>query len=719
VRTSITPFGLSGPYRDWQATGSTLLALGGYTWLHGDIGRTPLTMPGNYPHYQAGSYAYTASLAAELQSRGEVGGRGETGGSGETGGRGEAGAAPARVEVSTMETLAGLHQFTFVMATHAGTVRSRHGNRWENLSPTGLLPCKDGWWGMNVLPNFWEPFALWLGIPELLSDPRFAENRERVEHSDELEEVLAGFFAEMPPKQVFKDGQEIWRVPVGYMMSLQDGLEDPHMNERGFWRPAGRSAGSPFQFVGSPPPEERPAVAPGADTDAVLAALPAGSTEPSRSSGSSESRSGGSAPGRGSRPLEGIRVVDMTRIWSGPLATVILGDLGADVVKIEAQFGRGPANVPAALGGLYPGGTPGDRPWNRQGLFNKLNRNKRSVALDLKSERGRELFLQLVAESDIVIENFSARAMPGLGLGYDRLREANERIIYLAMPAFGQTGPYRDYIGLGPSIEPLIGLTALMGYSDDEPRVTSVALTDAISGVVAASAMVTALDRRERTGEGGLIDLSQHEAGVTMIGEYFIDRQLTGAEPVRDGNGHPTAAPHGVYRCAGEDDWIALAATDDGQWQALAATAASDSPAATGWGSDPRFASVEGRREYRAALDEAIEAWTAGHDKHKLMRELQAAGVPAGVVYTPPEVLADPHLEERGYWVELDEPDGGLQRYDGSPLRFDGERGYEQWAAAPGLGADNAAVLEGLLGLSAEDVAALYEAQVIVDRPPG
>ncbi len=691
VRTSITPFGLSGPYRDWEATASTLLALGGYTWLHGDIGRTPLTMPGNYAYYQAGTYAYVAALAAELQSRGD------------------AGATPARIEVSVVEALASLHQFTFVMATHGGTVRSRHGNRWENLEPTGLLPCKDGWWSMNVLGNFWEPFTLWLGMPELATDPRFEQNSDRIEHADELEEILEQFFADIPPKQVFKDGQEIWRVPVGYMMSLQDALDDPHMNERGFWRPAGRSggtdlrtAGSPFQFVGSPAPEEREPVAPGTDSDEVLGALPATSTGAVPATGAS----------RNTRPLDGLRIVDLTRIWSGPLATVILGDLGAEVVKIEAHMGRGPAVLPAALGGVYPGGTPGDRPWNRQGLFNKLNRNKRSVALDLKSERGRELFLQLVAESDVVIENFSARAMPGLKLDYDRLREVNERIIYVAMPAFGLAGPYRDYIGLGPSIEPLIGLTALMGYSDDEPRVTSCALTDAISGVVAAAAVVTALDRRERTGEGALVDLSQHEAGVTMVGEYFIERQLSGVEPVRDGNGHATAAPHGVYRCAGDDDWIALAASDEAQWQALADFAGA------GWDGDARFATVEGRREQRAALDIAIEAWTVGRDKHELMRELQAAGVPAGVVYTPPEVLADPHLDERGYWVELDEPDGGLQRYDGSPLRFDGERGYEQWSAAPGLGADNAAVLEGLLGLSAEEVATLHEAGVVADRPP-
>ncbi|MEE8336728.1 MAG: CoA transferase [Dehalococcoidia bacterium] len=691
VRTSVTPFGLSGPYRDWQATASTLLALGGYTWLHGDIGRAPLTMPGNYAHYQAGSYAYIASLAAELRTRGQRG------------------APPVRVEVSTLEALASLHQFTFTMYTNAGIIRSRHGNRWENLSPTGLLRCKDGWWGTNILPNFWAPFTLMIGKPELAEDPRFATNDDRMQHQDELEAIIEQVFKDWPKQRVFTEGQETWRVPVGYAVSLQDALDDPHLNAREFWRPVEgvdglRTAGSPFIFVDDERPAERAPVAPGTDTAAVLDALPEAASD------------GGDAPAAArtapARPLEGVRILDLTRIWSGPLGTLILGDLGADVVKIEAHLGRGPAVLPPGLGGILGTDAP-ERQWNRQGLFNKLNRNKRSVALDLKSEQGRAIFLRLVAESDVVIENFSARAMPGLGLGYEQMKQANERIIYIAMQAFGRQGPYRDYIGLGPSIEPLIGLTAIMGYSADEPRVTSKALTDAMGGVAAAAAVVTALDRRERTGKGGLVDLSQHETGVVIIGEHLIERQQSGVEPSRIGNAHRSLAPHGVYRCAGDDEWIAIAAVDDRQWQALAGAAGA------GWAADPRFASNEARLEHRAALDEAIEGWTVAHEKVALMNELQAAGVAAGAVYSAPELMADPHLAARGYWIDLDEPDNGVQRYDGWPLHFDGDRGYAQWVPAPTLGGDNEAVLGGLLGISEQEVAALYEQAVIADRPPG
>ena len=690
VRTSITPFGLSGPYRDWQATASTLLALGGYTWLHGDIGRTPLTMPGNYPYYQTGSYAYVAALSLQLRARANPD------------------AGPTNIEVSVLEALGSLHQFTFETYTYGGRIRSRHGNRWENLHPTTLLPCADGWWSVNVLDQFWEPFAMMIDRPDVIDDPRFATNPDRLLHADELDEIIIEAVRDWPMKRVLKEGQETWRVPVGYMMSMQDAVDDPHMNERGFWRHAGDdgplSAGSPFLFVGDKPPPEHAPSAVGADTAEVLGALADASAITSTTAAPTSDAT---------RPLAGVRIVDLTRIWSGPLATRILGDLGAEVVKIEAHTNRGAAVVPGVRPGLFPDGDPGERPWNRQGLFNKLNRNKQSVALDLKSDRGRELFLQLIAEADIVIENFSARAMPSLGLGYEQLRAVNDEIIYVAMPAFGLTGPYRDYVGLGPSIEPLIGLTALMGYSEDEPRVTAKALTDAISGVVAATAAVTALDRREQTGQGGFIDLSQHEAGVTMLGEYFIDRQVSGVEPPREGNWHPEATPHGVFRCAGDDDWIALSVRDEAQWLALA-----DSAGAA-WASDDRFATAEERRENRAALNEEIEGWTVTRDKFELMRALQSAGIAAGVVHTAPEVLADPHLADRGYWVQLDEIDAGRQRYDGSPLIFNGERGYDVWTPAPILGRQNESVLRDLLGVDADDFAALFEQGVIADRPPG
>ncbi|MEZ4501106.1 MAG: CoA transferase [Dehalococcoidia bacterium] len=675
---SITPFGLDGPYRDFEATASTLLALGGHTWLMGDPGRAPLTMPGQYPYRQAGTFAYIAALASML--------------SGERG---------RRIEVAELEVLASVHQFTDTMWQSAGVVRHRRGNRWQNLCPTTLLPCADGWFGVNILQAFWPSFASMIGHPEYIEDHEYALNSGRMAHEDAVEADVLEALGDWPKARIFTEGQETWRVPIGTALDLDELLEDRHLEARGFWRPLGasglRSAGSPFAFVGSEPPVEADAEPRGsADASGLAAGASASMTRAEVAE----------AP----RPLQGVRVLDLTRIWSGPLAARILGDLGAEVIKIEAPLGRGPREAPDNVRTNNPeAGT--ERYWNRQALFNKLQRNRLGVAIDLKHPRGREAFLDLVRQSDVVIENFSARAMPSLGLGYDDLRAAKPDIVYMAMPAFGLNGPYRDYIGLGPSIEPVTGLTSMMGYSDEEPRVTSKAITDAMAGVAAASAVLTALERRDRTGEGALIDLSQHEVGVAYLGEYVLEQQL-GEQPQRLGNAHTEWAPHGVYRCAGDDEWIAIAARDDEEWRALADLAG------RGWASEVAFGDVESRRAHRADLDATIEGWTAGQEKHALMRELQARRVPAGAVQKPQEWTVDAHLEARDYFTELEHAEVGPFRSDGSPLRFDGARGTEAWRAAPCLGADNREVLSRLLGMTDDQIDELASLGVIVEEPP-
>ncbi len=682
VRLSITPFGLDGPYRDYEATAATLLALGGYTFLSGDPGRAPLTFPGRYPFYQAGNFAYVAALASYLHRA--------------SGGR------PEPIEVSVLEVVTSLHQFTDVLWTHQQRVRTRHGNRWQNLCPTTMVPVADGYAALNVIVSFWEPFTHMLGRPELATDPEWATDVERMKRYDRMDAMMAEAFGGWTRERFLTEGQEVWRVPVGTVLTLPEMVADRHLAARDFWRPIEgtglRTAGSPFRFVGDEQPIERAPDAPSIEPPPV-----AQRAEPPRA---------GLAGRSGMRPLDGLRIVDLTRIWSGPLATRILGDLGADVMKIEAPTGRGPAIVPKTDPLYFADGDPGDRPWNRNGLNNKLNRNKRSLAVDLKAPDGRDALLRLVAASDVVIENFSARAMPSLGLGYEVLRQANPAIIYVAMPAFGLEGPYRDYVGLGPSIEPLTGTTALMGYGPDEPRMSVQAITDAMSGTAAAVAILTAIERRTRTGEGAFIELSQHEAGIAFIGEQVIGYQLTGELPERAGNAHPRMAPHGVYRCEGADDWLALAVTSETQWAALCALAAQ------GWEARPEFATMEGRLANRAALDEAIEAWTCRRQKQALMAALQAQGIAAGAVNAAPDWLSDPHLRERAYFFETDELDTGRRLYDGSPLRFGGRRGYESWRRSPGLGEHNRAILEGTGGMRASEVDALMASGVLVDRPP-
>ncbi|MBD3647954.1 MAG: CoA transferase, partial [Pseudomonadales bacterium] len=220
-------------------------------------------------------------------------------------------------------------------------------------------------------------------------------------------------------------------------------------------------------------------------------------------------------------PLRDLRILDLTHVWAGPLATRILAGLGADVLKLEASYARGPAVVPNRVGGLYPGGVPGEEPWNRQAVFNKLNRNKKGLSVDLKAPEGRALFLELVSCCDVVIENFSARAMTSLQLGYDELRKANSKIIYVAMPGYGTRGPMSDFVAFGPSVEPMTGLTSIMGYSESEPQTTAMALPDAVAGVSAAVAVLFAVNHLRETGEGSFMDLSLQEAAINMVGEFL------------------------------------------------------------------------------------------------------------------------------------------------------------------------------------------------------
>ena len=403
-------------------------------------------------------------------------------------------------------------------------------------------------------------------------------------------------------------------------------------------------------------------------------------------------------------PLNGVRVLDLTHVWAGPLGTRILGDLGATVVKIEAPFGRGPREYKGGLPlGGWLGGEPPAEPWNVNAIFVKLQRNKRSVALDLKTDAGRGTFLELVAVADVVIENFSARAMPALGLGYPELAAANPRIVYVAMPGFGASGPYRDRVAFGPTVEPMSGLTAVMGYGPEEPRNTAMALMDPITAVNAAAAVIDALRRRERTGKGSFVEMSLHEGGVAFCGPWLVEHQL-GGDIRRLGNGHPRMAPHGVYRCAGEDAWVAVACRHDADWQALCGLI----------GGLPAATDLAARLANQDGIDEVVSAWTGARSKAEAADVLQAHGVPAGPVNITPDMTADAQVRARGFF---DHVEPGPTPMPGNPVKLAGT-GPEDWTPCPPLGADNRAVLADWLGYGGERIAALEAAEVLVDKPP-
>ncbi len=404
-------------------------------------------------------------------------------------------------------------------------------------------------------------------------------------------------------------------------------------------------------------------------------------------------------------PLRGVRILDLTHVWSGPLSTRILADLGAETVRIEAPDSRGPRHFPeyGALGG-WIGGSPGEDPWNRVAVIVKLQRNKRSLAIDLKCRAGRQAFLDLVAVADVVMENFSTDTLAGLGLGYDALCAANPGIIYMAMPGFGLEGPYRDRVAFGPTVEAMSGLTQVMGYGPDEPRNSATALMDPVASLNAAGAIVTALRHRQATGEGSFVEMALHESGVAFCGPWLVEQQLGGVA-ARIGNAHPAMSPHGVYACSGEDAWVAMACRDDTDWRRLCCL--------IGNGLQKEWPLAQ-RRAHGASIDATISSWTATRSKCDAAMLLQAAGIPAGPVNTTPDMVADPQVRERQFFVPL-EP--GPTPVPGNPIKMNGISS-EDWTPCPGLGADNAAVLRDWLGWEEQQVLALQRAGALADRPP-
>lgn len=412
--------------------------------------------------------------------------------------------------------------------------------------------------------------------------------------------------------------------------------------------------------------------------------------------------------------LEGIRVLDLTRVWSGPLAGRILADLGAQVIHITGRATVSGATVPpdqAAILGIFPENDPGERPWNRMSQNNDFSRNKLEITLELNTPEGIALFKRLLAVSDIVLENFSPRVMPNLGLDFAVLTAIRPAIIMCSMPGFGLTGPLKDYVSYGVNLDFSSGLASLMGYPDGEAHMSGNAYPDAAAALHAVCAVLTALFYKQRTGVGQHIDLSQAESAVTLIGEGALGFALNGRVPPRLGNRHPIHAPHCCYRCKGEDRWVTVAISTKDEWEALVGI-----PGMPEGLRDEKFADPPIRQTYHDELDVLIESWTIKHTYRDAMHILQNAGVPAGAVLDATDLLNDEHLRERGFFIEVDHSEAGPRKYCGLPIKFSGTQ-VIQSRPAPLLGQHNAYVLGNILGLSQDEIARLEESGVIGTQP--
>lgn len=403
-------------------------------------------------------------------------------------------------------------------------------------------------------------------------------------------------------------------------------------------------------------------------------------------------------------PLEGVRVADFCWVWAGPYSTMLLANLGAEVIKVE-----GHKRTDLTRHGVVwplPDPAPREMPPNQGMSFNSVNMNKKSVTLDFTKPEGVGLAKRLAAMCDIVVDNMRAGAMIRLGLGYEELRKLRPDIIVVSASSRGQQGPHKDYAGYATIHQAVGGGAYTTGYPDGEPS-TSGGDVDLINATTTAYAALAALYHRMQTGEGQFIDYSQCEGVSSMIGDQLLGYELSSEVPERMSNRHPKYAPHSVYQCWGVDHWLALEVHSDEEFAALANIIGMPELA-----KDPRFADMASRKENEAELDRIIEEWTRQRDRDWMANEFCRAGIAAAPSRDWRDLYADPHLHARNAFVTVDHPELGKLELVGAPWKMSDYEMPERYA--PLLGEHNDYVLQELLGLSEAEVAELRRNDVIM-----
>lgn len=692
VLVSITDFGQDGPWANRAATDLTLQAWCGSIGFRGTPERPPLAAGGRIGEYLGGAVAAAAGLAAHRSAI--LTGLGD------------------HVDVSLLECMtSGFQAFEWLhmaLSNLPGMTRS--------VEFPSIVEVKDGWVGFSMVTGQqWVDFTTMVGRPDLAEDPELSLMLGRWPRRDEVRAAITPWLSDHTVAEVLETAA-LYRVPaapignganlpaIDHFVNREVYVENP----AGFPQPR-----PPWRIDGVRPPPPRRAPRPG-EAGSTVSDPPSPRPSPRGSSAGPTSPPPGGTP-RGSSPrgsspgdgkLAGLRVLDLTAFWAGPSATHVLAALGADVVKVES--------VQRPDGIRFAGGqVPGARRWWEYGwLFQGVNVDKRGITLDLTREEGRALALRLVAGADVVIENFSPRVIDHLGLGYEAVASINPRVIMVRMPAFGLDGPWRDRVGFGPTMEQASGLAWLTGYPDDAP-VSPRGPADPLAGYHAVLALMAALFLRDRTGRGCLVEVPMVEVALNTTADQVGEHVLYGRLLTREGNRGPDAAPQNVYATAGAERWIALAVADDRQWEALRAVMGDPE-----WAGDPRLATEEGRRRAHDLLDRRLGEWLALEDLDEVVGRLLGAGVPAAPVVSPPDVVENPHLIERRYFQELVHPVTGPNAVTRPPFRF-ADGGPECRHPAPTLGQHNPEVLGGELGLSADQLALLFDQAIIGDTPIG
>ncbi|MBX7453958.1 CoA transferase [Mycolicibacterium sp. 3033] len=671
VVVRVSDFGTEGPLRDREMTALTLQAAAG--WVNQrEFDRPPVQAGARIPEYITGAYAALGGLTALRLAHGAT--------------------RPVEVDVSAFEALLSTLPYPMLLAERLKSMGLPPNSKAGPM--LGIVRAADGWIGINCLTG-----QHWLDVCAMMGLPDFEEHQ--------LSIMLGGpereeFFAKAQPwldamtVADIVDLSQAMRIPAAPVTDGATILDCPQYADRGFFLsvPADAGAGAmkrpgaPFRLSLTPACPPRPAPSLGENAaptwtprDEPWSAAPVSSAE---------------------LPFDGLKVFDLSTFWAGAYLTCYLGALGADVVKLES--------IQRPDGHRYSGALlrEGDDWYERGPLWQGTNLNKRDLTLDLSSEDGRRLAVQLASEADVIVENFSPRVVEQFGLDYESVAAVNPSVIMVRMPGFGLEGPWRDFVGWALNIEQLSGMAAATGYPDGPPCNLQ-GPADPIAGVHAAVALLAALEHRGRSGEGQLIEVAQIEVGAAVTAQPVIEHSVTGQVPARDGNRHCIYA-QGVYQTAVPDEWVAVSVRHDDDWAAVC-----DLAGRPELQDDPRFVDTAARRRHHDEFDEVLSAWLAAEQPDRAADALSARNVPGERLMTSDRMYSIEQLDARGFYDDLTHPITGAHRYPGWPFRISPGPSRHHRSAPPTLGEHNAQVL-GSLGLSADDIADLENRKVIGQR---
>ena len=672
IQVQLSPWGAHGPYADWRGSEIATWAMGGYMFFTGDPDGAPLMLPGGQSSLHQGIHAALAALTAVRERRRS--GHGQT------------------IDVSALEANLSAHAWLVSSWIASGLPLNRVSHDFTRT--------RDGWaLFMRAVPN--PNIFLLIDQPERMADADITDIDQWRAQLPQLYADVEAWAQNVDAIDVATRAQElrIACTPVLDAKGLADNLQ---LESRGWWEYGVDPQWGDLRLPGpayllSATPARRHGEAPslGQHTAALTAEF-ANTPAPTPPT----------AMPTADLPLDGLNVVELTGNWAGPIAGRHLGDLGADVVKLEW------AARPATRALFMPGPTqdPQKYPYDRAMYFNLLNRNKRDLVVDLAADDGKQIFLELIRQADVFIENNSARVMPNLGLDWETVRRENPRLIYVSMSGFGATGPWRDWSAYGSNIEASSGLASVTGYNADQVRRTPLFYADPVSGNHATVAILAALEHRDQTGDGQYIDIALNEAGAAYFFEALLAYQTTGEIRRPNGNRDNRFAPQGAYRAMGEDVWIALSIQSDADWTALCN--AIQRPDLL---SDPELSTLHGRIARHDELDDAISAWTSQREQYEAAWQLQRAGLSAAPILANWQMLHDPHIHARGFYQWVEHSVVGVYPYPTWPWQFSRTKPSIR-RAAPRFAEHNHDVLQEL-GYNDEQIAELYALEITSDAP--